>query len=113
MMCYKKGQTFGDNVGAELVYPLYISTDPELIYEPEEAELKLKGVGQLYELPEFICMNQDNPTIFTIVYDFRDLATVSWPRFNSSHDEPYYSDLDGIDYGLFNWDAWEEKYIDT
>lgn len=96
--------------------PLYISTDKELIYEPKEVDLELKGVGQLYEIPEFICMTPENPTNFTIIYDFEDLITVMGLYFRSSHnDEPYYSKLSapGGLYGFFNWNAWEEDFIDS
>lgn len=96
--------------------PLYISTDEKLMYEPQEVELSLKGVGQLYEIPEFICMTPENPTNFTIIYDFQDLITVMGLYFRSSHnDEPYYSKLSapGGLYGNFNWNAWEEKFIDS
>lgn len=96
--------------------PLYISTDEKLMYEPQEVELSLKGVGQLYEIPEFICMTPENPTNFTIIYDFQDLTTVMGLYFRSSHnDEPYYSKLSapGGLYGNFNWNAWEEKFIDS
>ena len=83
--------------------PLYISADK-----------KLKGVGQLYEIPEYICMTPENPTDFTIIYDFEDFITVMGLYFRSSHnDEPYYSKLSapGGLYGGFNWNAWEEDFI--
>lgn len=93
--------------------PIYISTDEELMYEPRAAELSLGGVGQLYELPEYICMTPENPTDFTLIYDFRDYLTVIGLAFRSSHkDEPYYSKLGEFsEYGYvnFNWNAWEEK----
>lgn len=94
--------------------PLYISTDKKLMHEPQEVDLELKGVGQLYEIPEFICMTPENPTNFTLIYDFEDFITVMGLYFRSSHnDEPYYSKLSapGGLYGNFNWNAWEEDFI--
>ena len=96
--------------------PIYISIDEELIYEPTEVELELTGVGKLYEIPEFICMTPENPTDFTIIYDFEDFITVMGLYFKDSHtDEPYYSKLSapGGLYGNFNWNAWEEDFIDS
>lgn len=95
------------------IAPLYISTDKELMYEPQEVELSLKGVGQLYEVPEYICMVPENPTELTIIYDFQDYLTVIGLSFKGSHgDEPYYSKLHEYGHGVFNWDAWNETFFE-
>lgn len=111
-MCGRNTEKAEDYYELTRIDPLYISTDKKLMHEPREAELSLKGVGQLYEMPEFICMDPENPTDFTLIYDFQDFITLIGVYFNSSHkDEPYYCRLDEYGHGSFNWNAWEERFI--
>lgn len=115
MLCGRDTEKAEDYNMLSPIEPLYISTDKKLMYEPQEVELSIKGAGQLYEIPEYICMTPENPTDFTLIYDFRDYLTVIGISFRSSHkDEPYYSKLGQFSeygYGTFNWNAWEEDFI--
>lgn len=93
--------------------PLYISVDESLVYAPEEAGIKLDGVGTIYELPEYICMTPENPTDFTIIYDLKNYSRARFLSFNGSHSgEKYYSALNETGYGSFDWDVWKEDYVE-
>nr|MDE7288254.1 hypothetical protein [Oscillospiraceae bacterium] len=89
----------------EPIEPLYISTNENLMYAPRSADIVLDEVGEIYELPEYICMNPENPTVFTIIYDLKNYDRIRRFVYNDSHEnEPYYSSLDNPQK---NWDVWE------
>lgn len=114
ILCGRNAEKPEDYYELSPIEPLYISADEKLMYEPQEVELDLNGVGRLYEIPEFICMTPENPTNFTLVYDFQDFLTVIGLSFRSSHtDKPYYVKLSEYGHGFFNWNAWEEDFIDS
>lgn len=56
-----------DNENETELEPLYISTDKKLMYEAEDAGT-IKGIGKVYEVPEFICTYPDRETVFTMIY---------------------------------------------
>lgn len=88
MMCCK------DDRPAEYAEPLYISTESDYIYDPKKIDIKIKGIGTLYEIPDFICTDPDGITEFTIIYDSKDSNMARLFSFAGTHDdEPYYSDI--------------------
>ena len=95
----------------EPVEPLYISTDEKLMYAPTEADIVLDEVGKIYELPEYICMNPENPTVFTLVYDLKNYDRMRRFIYRDSHEnELYYSKVK--DSSIIDWDIWEEKSLE-
>lgn len=74
----------------------YISTDKKLIYEPTEADKKLKNIGKLYEIPEFLCMNPEGETEFIILYKAEGHIKKWMLSHNGSHSEPYYGSYNSI-----------------
>lgn len=75
--------------------PLYISADEELIPAPQQVSLELDGVGKLYEIPDFISMNSEGATEFTLIYEIGTLNKMCYFLFVSEHEElPYYSRID-------------------
>lgn len=91
-VAYSKGSDNG-----EYLYPLCISADEDLIYDPTEAE-QIEGVrGTLYDVPEFVCMNPEGATRFTLVYDVTGYSTVELFEFNGGNkDLPYYNNIESI-----------------
>ncbi|MDE6745241.1 MAG: hypothetical protein K2J72_01245, partial [Oscillospiraceae bacterium] len=108
-----KGMSIVSNDTAfEPVEPLYISTDENLMYAPTEAGIVLDNAGKIYELPEYICMNPENPTRFTIIYDLKNYDRMRRFIYNDSHEnEPYYSKVK--DSSIIDWDIWEEKKLES
>lgn len=100
-----------NNEEPHFLEPLYIVVDESLVYSPRKAELDLEGVGQLYEVPEFISMNRQNPTEFTLIYPAENCSRVRMFNFIPTHnDDPCYSEFNPVLY-LFDWDIWREhKY---
>ena len=100
-----------NDTALEPVEPLYISADEGLMYAPSKAGIELDGVGEIYELPEYICMNLENPTVFTIIYDLKNYDRVRQFIYNDSHEnEPYYSSVNNS--SVKDWDVWEEDYYE-
>lgn len=102
-----------DEPELEDLKPLYISVDESLVYAPADAGIELEGVGQIYELPEYICMTPENPTEFTLIYDLKNHSRARFLSDGGGHsDEPYYSALGREGYGFFDWDVWKEDYVE-
>lgn len=75
----------------------FISTDEELMYKPEAADIKLKNVGRLYQMPDFICMAPEGETAFTVVYKAEGHIKKWLLEYNGTHeDEPYYCKYESI-----------------
>lgn len=74
-----------------------VSTDEELIYQPEEADIKIKGMKKMYEMPDFMCMNPEGETAFTVIYK-ADPKIVKWAlRYDMYYEEkPYYAVYESI-----------------
>lgn len=101
-----------DDTVLEPVEPLYINVDEGLVYAPGEAGVELDGMGKIYELPEYICMNPENPTVFTIIYDLKNYDRLRRFIYNDSHEnEPYYSSVEKSP--ILDWDIWEEKNLES
>lgn len=99
-----------DDTELERLVPLYIIADEKLLYAPEKAELQLDGMGDMYEIPEFISMTPENPTTFTVIYDLGELERVRLFSVDSIHKEPYYNYMERC--AAFDWDVWEEKELE-
>lgn len=74
----------------------YISTDEKLMYEPTEADESLSGIGTLYEIPEFLCMNPEGVTEFTILYKAEGRIKKWMIGYGGSHSEPYYGSYEAV-----------------
>lgn len=75
----------------------FISTDEELMYKPEAADIKLKNVGRLYRMPDFICMAPEGETAFTVVYKAEGHIKKWLLEYNGTHEEePYYCKYESI-----------------
>lgn len=75
---------------------VYISTDEDLMYQPVKADEKLKGIGTLYEVPEFLCMNTEGVTEFTIVYKAEGRIKEWMLAHHGDHNEPYYGIYESV-----------------
>ncbi|MDE6599553.1 MAG: hypothetical protein K2K34_05675, partial [Oscillospiraceae bacterium] len=116
----KGKNSVSSDTALEPIEPLYISTDENLMYAPTEADIVLDKVGKIYELPEYICMNPENPTVFTIIYDLKNYDRIR--RFvykDSNENVPYYSSGDSPQKNwdvwetIKDWDIWEEKELES
>lgn len=112
IMCGKNRAKAEDYSELTFLPPLYISVDGELVHDPQGVDLQLKGRGELYEIPEFVCMTPENPTEFTLIYDFDGFSTVMGLMFRSEREEACYFDISRFGYGMFNWDPWEEDFFE-
>ena len=79
---------------SKAVNPKYISIDEKLIYDPKGTE-SIKGIkGKLYDIPSYICMNENNPTKFTLIYDITDTGEIYQMNFESKHlNEPWFNQI--------------------
>lgn len=105
------GIVISDDTKLERLEPLYIIADEKLMYAPEKAELRLEGMGDMYEIPEFISMTPENPTSFTVIYDLRNFERARFFSVDSIHKEPYYNYMERS--AIFDWDVWEEKALES
>ncbi len=79
------------NHDAEYGKALYISTDEELMYQPIKKDVKIDGINDIYEIPEFICMNDEGETKFTILYSAPEKINRWLLFFDGKHgDEDHY-----------------------
>lgn len=81
--------TYDNDGSGENAEMAFVSADEELMYEPQEAG-RLKDIGTLYEVPDFICMIPDKCTEFTVIYKAEG-HIIRWRMMCSGHDEPYYA----------------------
>lgn len=76
---------------------LYISTDEKLMYQPIKKDITIDGINDIYEIPEFICMNDEGETKFTILYSAPKKINRWLLYFFGSHgDEDHYVKYESI-----------------
>ena len=85
---------YGDDGSIYEPKNVYLSTDEELIYEPK-SEGKIKGIGKIYDVPEFICMKPDECTKFVMLYNVPGHIS-KWLIRCDLHDEDFYAQYESV-----------------
>lgn len=90
-LCYEDA----DNSGEAYAEQLYVKAEKKLMYEPREAG-RIDGIGNVYEMPDFICMEPDKAAWITIVYKAESRRITTWLLSCGRHDETCYAQYDSV-----------------
>lgn len=91
--CYQIA-LYGDDGSIYEPKNVYVSTDEELMYEPV-SQGKIKGIGKIYDVPEFICMKPDECTKFVMLYNVPGHIS-KWLLRCDLHDEDFYAQYECV-----------------
>lgn len=91
--CYQIA-LYGDDGSVYEPKNVYVSIDEEQIYEPVSRG-KIKGIGKIYDVPEFICMKPDECTKFVMLYNVPGHIS-KWLLRCDLHDEDFYAQYECV-----------------
>ena len=91
--------------------PVYCYVDEERIHAPVEADVEIKGLKKVYEMPELITLAPDNPTVIKLVYHVEDYNRIfMFTPVNNYSDNDRFEFFNSSDSGYSSVTVWFDSY---